>query len=421
VSIFEVQHQARAHRVIQRALNCGRMPHAYLFAGPEGVGKEMLATRLAKVLLCSSPARGPMPRGVFEAEVDEPPPLAAQGMGHPAGSEVGRYGLLGQGVGAPNQAVDACGTCEACNLVRAGTHPDLILIYRQLNKQHPDSAIRKQKALFVGVEIIRHFLIERAGLRPNLGRAKVFVVREAERLNESSQNALLKTLEEPPPDTFIILLTDAMDRMLPTTRSRCQQVLFQSLPVEFVAERLRALRPDADPQALGYAARHAGGSLGSALRLVDDGLFAIKRAWGDRLARLQTGGRGFAPHLLAKPFMEDGDVLGKCVAQRDPEVSDSDAKRQGLQTLLATLTDFYLDALRRRTGAALPLINEDQPDLVAQLAGAQDERSLRGMLTCLSVADNNLGRNAHAELTLETMFIGLARARSVRQPTGRVS
>jgi hypothetical protein len=193
------------------------------------------------------------------------------------------------------------------------------------------------------------------------------------------------------------------------------------LPVEFVAERLRAVRPDADPQAIAYAARHAGGSLGSALRLVDDGLFGIKRAWGDRLARLQAGGRGFAPHLLAKPFMEDGDVLGKCVAQRDPEVSDSDATREGLQTLLAALTDFYVDALRRRTGAALPLINEDQPDLVAQLAGSHDERALRRMLKCLSVADNNLGRNVNIELTLETMFIGLAGAGSATQPSGRAA
>jgi DNA polymerase-3 subunit delta' len=422
VSIFDVRHQNRAHRVIQRALNCGRMPHAYLFAGPEGVGKEMLAMRLTKVLLCGSPQRGPMPEGVF-SEGDDTPPLAAQGMGHPAqgsgfrvqgsvkreegpaDSEVGRYGAL-----------DACGKCEDCVLVEAGTHPDLHLIYRQLNKQHPNSTIRKQKALVLGVDIIRHFLINPAGMRPSRGRAKVFVVREAERLNEPAQNALLKTLEEPPPDTFIILLTEALDRMLPTTRSRCQQVLFQSLPVDFVAERLRTGRPDAPAQQVAYAARHAGGSLGAALRLIDDGLFELKRAWGDQIVRLHSGS-GVAPSDMAKPFMEDAGTLGKCVSERDPEVSDTDASRVGLQTLLSAVADFYLDALRRSTGADVPLINEDQPEVVERLAAIDEQR----LQACLSEADANLGRNANIELTLDAMFIRLARAGRVAAGVARAT
>ena len=64
MSIFDVQYQPRAHRIIQRAMACERMPHAYLFAGPEGVGKEMLANRVARLLLCSSPVDAPLPVGV---------------------------------------------------------------------------------------------------------------------------------------------------------------------------------------------------------------------------------------------------------------------------------------------------------------------------------------------------------------------
>jgi DNA polymerase III subunit delta' len=412
VSIFDVRHQARAHRVIQRALNCGRMPHAYLFAGPEGVGKEMLAMRLAKVLLCGSRKQVPMPEEIF-AEGGDTPPLAAQGMGHEEGAGFRVQGSVAQ------QAGDACGQCEDCILVDAGTHPDLHLIYRQLNKQHPDSTIRKQKALILGVDVIRYFLIDRAGRKPSRGRAKVFVVREAERLNESAQNALLKTLEEPPPDTFIILLTDALERMLPTTRSRCQQVLFQSLPAAFVGEQVRGRRPEAEAQQAEYAARHAGGSLGAALRLIDDGVFELKRAWGDQIVRLHCEA-GVAPNSLAKPFMEDAGTLGKCVAERDPEVSDTDASRVGLQTLLSALADFYADALRRCTGTAIPLVNEDQSETVGRLAPL-GEGALRTCMRHLSEADANLGRNASIELTLETMFIGLGRMRSAALMNRRAS
>lgn len=413
MSIFDVRHQVRAHRVIQRALNCGRMPHAYLFAGPEGVGKEMLGTRLAKLLLCGSPKRGPMPEGIFES--GEAP---LEGSGFPSSLRCAAASRVqgserpedmpaqSHGHGTPGIALDACGKCEDCILVDAGTHPDLHLIYRQLNKQHPDSTIRKQKALVLGVDVIRHFLIERANRKATRGRAKVFVVREAERLNESAQNALLKTLEEPPPDTFIILLTDALDRMLPTTRSRCQQVLFQSLPTGFIEEQIRVQRPDVDTQQADYVARHAGGSLGVALRLIDDGVFSLKRAWGDQLVKLH-GGQGAAPNELAKPFMEDAGTLGKAVAERDPEVSDTDASRAGLQTLLSALADFYTDALRRRCGADLPVINADQPAVVERLAG-MDERTIRDCLRQLSDADANLSRNANIELTLETLFIRLA-------------
>jgi DNA polymerase-3 subunit delta' len=367
--------------MLQRALACERMPHAYLFAGPEGVGKEMLARRLAATLLCSAPVQRPLPRELAAAIP----------------------GQLGR---------DACGTCQDCRLVAAGTHPDLFIIYRQLNRQHPDSTIRKQKALVLGVEIIRHFVIERAGTRPSRGRAKVFIIREAERLNEAAQNSLLKTLEEPPADTFIILLTDALDRLLPTTRSRCQEVTFQPLPSDYVAETLARLRPDASEAEARYAAAHAGGSLGGALRCVDDGLLALKQSWAKQIVERVRGGGRSAPHELAKPFMEDARTLAACITERDPDVSETDATRGGIQALLSALADVYTDALRRAGGSDAPAVNADQPEIVAALAAEGTDRLLAS-LSHLSEAEGNLARNAHVELTLETLFIRLARSRTV--------
>ena len=398
MSIFEVEHQARAHRIIQQALASRRMPHAYLFAGPEGVGREMLALRLAQVLLCAGPLRRPLPQDVCSGAAD---PILTDGQG-----------------------LDACDVCQDCQLVAAGTHPDLFLIHRQLNRQHPDATIRKQKALVLGVDVIRHFLVDRVGLRPNRGRAKVFVVREAERLNEAAQNALLKTLEEPPPDTFLILITVAMEHLLPTTRSRGQAVVFQPLPSAYVAERLGALRPTANFDEIKYVATRAGGRLGLALRQIDDGLPALKRAWGDRLVELTQAGPGFAPHSLAGPFTDDAEALGKLAAGRDPDISQTDATRLGVQTLLAVLADFYVDAQRRAAGAGMPLLNADQPQVVDRLAAGRDAESLAADLQHLRDADAQLARNVNLDLTIETLFIRLARSvrnRGSQRPAGSLA
>jgi DNA polymerase-3 subunit delta' len=372
VSIRDVQHQPRAHRIIQRALAGARMPHAYLFTGPEGVGREMMAMGLAQILLCQSPV-------VAEAPAEGEPPCT-----------------------------DACNDCDDCRLVQAGTHPDLFVIHRLLNREHPDSTIRKQKALTLSVDVIRHFLIERVSRRPMRGRAKIFIVREAERLTDAAQNSLLKTLEEPPPDTFLILLTSALDRMLPTTKSRCQPVSFQPLPPAFVAEQLATLKPDTpEPERL-FIARHCGGSLGGALRLIEDGLFTTKQAWGDRLAELLRAARGFAPHLLAQPFLADAKAIGKQAIDRDPDMSETDATRVGIQMLLAALAGFYQDAQRRLSGADVALTNADQPQVIDLLSETHSPRQLVAALQQLAQADAAIGRNAALELTAETLFIQLA-------------
>lgn len=386
MSIFDVQYQPRAHRVVQRALAGRRMPHAYLFTGPEGVGRELMAIRLTQVLLCVSPVRG--------ATGD------AGATGGHAGIEMPDLGDL--------VPTDACGRCDDCHMVKAGTHPDLYLVYRQLNREHPDSQIRKQKALTLSVDIIRHFLIDPVARRPLRGRAKVFIVREAERLSDAAQNSLLKTLEEPPPDTFLILLTSATDRMLPTTKSRCQPVSFQPLPASFVAERLGSLRESTPQPERLFAARQSGGSLGVALRSIDDGLFELKRNWGRRVTEWVRPVRGFGPHSLGRPFLADATAIGKLASDRDPDMSDTDAARLGIQGLLAMIASFYQDAQRQVTGSAVEPINADQPEVIAALTATHSSRQLVAAMRQIAQADAAIGRNAALELTMETLFIHLA-------------
>lgn len=377
MSIFEVQHQPRAHRMIQRAMASHRMPHAYLFAGPEGVGKEMLAERLARILLCESPTQVETPADWNDAGIAT--------------------------------ATDACGQCPDCTMAAAGTHPDLHLIHRQLNKQHPDPTIRRQKALFLTVDVIRHFVIERSMTRASRGRSKVFIIREAERMNEAAQNSLLKTLEEPPSATVIILLCNALDRMLPTTRSRCQPVIFQTLPTEFVAEQLRQQYPQAAPAEIGYAARFGQGSLEASGLFIEDGGYALKQQWAERLVSLLAGGARIYPTAYAKPLERDAQELGKLIASRDPDVSDTDATRQGLRVMLVMLANFFVDALRQVSGAGDRLINADQTEVIEQLAGGQSVRTLTAILGDLSRCEADINRNAQTTLTLEALWIRLTR------------
>jgi len=234
----DVLHQDDAQNRLQRALHSGRLPHAYIFGGPDGVGKEMLATRLAALLLCERPQLRESPQELQTAENAD---------------------------GAVPTRREPCGHCTDCELLIAGTHPDLHHIYRMLNKHHPDSKVQKRKAGDLRVDVVRHFLIGCIGVHPSRGRAKVFIVREAERLSSGAQNAMLKTLEEPPEHSFLILLATTPDALLATTNSRCQHVAFRCLPAEFVAEQLR-IQHNATPEAASFLAELSQGSLGLASR-----------------------------------------------------------------------------------------------------------------------------------------------------------
>ena len=150
-----------------------RWPHALLLSGPRGIGKRLLALHLARSLLCESP--------------------------QPSGA--------------------ACGSCVGCNLVARGTHPDLRLIepitYDDEGNATPVDAIT--------VEPIRD-LIDFALLSSHRGRAKVAVIAPAEALNAAAANALLKTLEEPPPGTYLLLVTHQAGRLTATLVSRCRRL-----------------------------------------------------------------------------------------------------------------------------------------------------------------------------------------------------
>lgn len=350
--------------MIQRALSGNRVPHAYVFHGPDGVGKEAFATAFAQLLLC------PHPRS---AETD-----------------LRKRSELADWTGP---AMDACGECDDCRAVRADTHPDLHRIYRQLNAFHPDTAVRNRKALDLGVDVVRHFVIDAVGAKPARGRAKVFIIREADRITTAAQNALLKTLEEPPATTFLILLVSSLERLLPTTFSRCQLLSFSPLPQDFVAQQLRELRPELEDDAITYVAQLADGSLGLALQYVDDGIPAIRDRIVTPLERLDAAGGS----TVVKDWMESAKALGAACRRRDPDISDTESQRQGLNVLLSLASAWYRDRLR---SAARKAETAPRATLCADAISA------------INTAAQQIELNANVQLCLEALIFRLARQRA---------
>jgi DNA polymerase-3 subunit delta' len=289
---------------LRSALHTGRLAHGLMFSGPRGVGKGTTARALARTFLCHRP------RGV-------------------------------DGHGGAASEVDGCGSCPSCQAMDAPSgdaHPDLHRVYRQLIRLSKDA-----KARDLSVDVIRDFLVVPAGLSPQMGHGKVFIIEEAETMNAAAQNALLKTLEEPPGRTLIVLLAESSGMLLPTIRSRCQPVFFAPLSEATIAEQL--IRREVDPALAREVAAMADGSLGDALRLIDDALVPTVKELDTRLvATVARRGDG----ELAKWLREVADHLTDLKLKRDKEGS----KDQFCRDSLAELTLMGERALRSRLRTA---------------------------------------------------------------------
>lgn len=378
MSLGDVLHQGFAQRLIQRAMSSDRIPHAYIFHGPVGVGKESLAMGLAELLLCDAP-------------VDQE--FAADGK---------------DSVGVDQMRV-GCGRCEDCRSFAARTHPDLHLIYRQLGKQHPDPAVRKRQAKELGVDVVRHFIIRQVGLTPARGRAKVFVIREADRMTAAAQNALLKTLEEPPGATVLILLAASADRLLPTTLSRCQSVRFDGLPTSFVEERLARLKPDIAPDRLQWYARYGDGSIGRAVESAEDDLFDMNERLLGRLSGMTGRSNASTSSELVKSLTDEAKSLGDVYRKRDADMTPTEASRQGLKQLFRLTSAWYADLLRIASGEHQTVVNTPWASKMETAAEMIGPRPWIDSIHRIARAEHQLDLNANVQLCVETLVHDLTR------------
>lgn len=270
----------------RRALAAGRLPSTFLFVGPAGVGKRTFAVKLAQALLC---------------EINPP------------------------------EQFEPCGECPGCKQVAAGSHPDLEIVVKD-----PDSAFLKVEQ-FIGdrEHRMREGLVPWIALKPTRGARKVAIVDDADWLNHESANCLLKTLEEPPPGSVLILVGTSEQRQLPTIRSRCQTVRFSPLPEATIARLLVEQALVDDSFEAERLAALSGGGLRQAIALADPALMEFRRHLLGSLARPAWNSVALAKSINA--FVEEA---GK----------EAPPRRERLRRVISFCADFYRQLMVRLSG-----------------------------------------------------------------------
>jgi DNA polymerase-3 subunit delta' len=311
----------------QRAWRRGRLAHAYLFTGPAGVGKHLFATELAKALLCEAP---------------------------------------------PGGRLEGCDRCPGCVQVEAGTHPDFV------------AAARPEESLEFPIAVMREFC-DKLALKPARGRGKVAVLDDADDLNEESANCFLKTLEEPPPRSLLVLVGTSAERQLPTIVSRCQAVRFAPLPEDVVADLLRQ-GGVGDEALVRRLVRLSGGSPGLARSLADPALWEFRQALVTELSRPRPDGV-----TLARQLTEFVEEAGK----------ESSAQRKRAALVLKLFVEFLNDALRVALGGVPRLAEPQEEKPLRELARrVEPERLLDVLEQCLD-SDEHIDRRVQLVLALE--------------------
>jgi DNA polymerase-3 subunit delta' len=315
--------QDRVVEGLLRAVKAGHVPHAYLFEGPPGVGKRAAAYGLALALNCAkAPGRG-------------------------------------------------CGVCEPCRRIEGGIHPDV----PTFAPDGPQLVIEQAKAI-----------VALAQARPHEAAARVIVVDDADTLNASAANSLLKTLEEPAPRNHLVLCTSAPDRLLPTIRSRAQRVRFRALAEDALLGIAKA--HGVDEARARVAVALADGSAARMLEAAREEDASASKWEAVALLRAAVAAPGITPALDAASAL----------------ASDKEDKA-ALPPIVALLARLYRDALVTSAGAPELALFADR---ARELAALEPARLLRA-LGAIVEADAALLANVNPTLALERLLVELRR------------
>ena len=317
--------------LLVRSIRQESLPPSLIFAGPSGVGKKLVALAAAQTLNCSHLLEG-----------------------------------------------DACGTCSTCTRIARGIHPDVLLI-------------APGESGSIKIEQIRD-VIDFVAYRPFEGRRRVVIIDRADLLVSAAQNALLKTLEEPPSSSVFILVTSRPDVLLSTVRSRCPQLRFRRLDVDDVTTVLiKQGRREAEAR---VAAATADGSIGQALEAAE-GDFVEAREAAVRVLALAV-----AVDEPRRRIESAKDLLAKTGGSG---AGDRQQLAVRLRAMASVLRDVELLAAR---GDARALANADVKPAIERLTGFQGDRGIRAF-NAVDRALMALDRNAGVKIVADWLVLQL--------------
>lgn len=354
--------QERPIRILSAFFHTGKMPHAMLFTGIDGIGKRSAAAAFAMVCNCS----GEM-YPVVSPEAEAP----------------GQESLPGAGRKTP----EPCGHCRSCRKIQAGSHPDIVRI--------------EPAGQFIRIAQIRE-LLGTLAMKPYEARLRVVIVSDAHAMNPEAGNALLKILEEPPESTVLILTACGTTDLLPTVVSRCQQIRFSPLSLDCLVTML-VKKEGVDPEDARVLAAMADGSYTRALRL-------CRQDWIERRRWLINAG-GFLMGASSTRVAMTG-VMALALELVE--------KKSGLQEALDILMSFYRDlaVIKFRQGR---IINEDLMEKIHAAAGDLCETALVTNLEAIETTRKHIRGNANPRLAIELLLMQLAdNPPSMSGKTGRV-
>ena len=361
--------------ILRRAIHGGRISHAYLFFGPPNVGKTLVAREFAKAVNCET-------NRAFAAPQD----------------------------------VNACDACPSCDYIDRDMHADVHLFRPQTSVQADEEGGGKEVVIegaMITTEQIGQLIAE-ANLKANRGRRKVFIITTAEAMNPTSANRLLKTLEEPPGDTTLILTTQNLSALLPTIISRCQMLTFRPAPRQEAEAALSARFPDVEAGAVRSVAALAGGRIGWAMRLLEH----------PEVLQLRTSLLDLAASLPGREWVE-GMAVGErlieaaeawWLATEEPDFAERALKasrdrvlRTRMNDVLDVLLTWFRDlALLAAGGDQGLVVNSDRP--TAQAAEGRDPARLGKACEDIEQARKQLRGNANLRLTAEVLAFKLISA-----------
>jgi len=356
--------QSHAIHLLQASLRSGRVHHAFIFHGPQGVGKFTTAVAFAGVLLCHNPRTSP------------------------AGK------------------LERCGTCPSCRYTThpegPQNHPDLHVVRKELAAVSSNAELRKRKLMNIPIDLLRELVVggtsqdrkfheAPAYLTPSLRHHKVFIIDEAELLDKPGASALLKTLEEPPTGTFLILVTEAEDKLLPTIRSRCQRVGFVPLEDDVIRHWVSQHNAGLSEQDQDRLVTIADGSFGRAKLALDYGL----HEWAATiLPALDDMARGrFSPTLGAQLTEMIGGFASQWVKDKDHPGASKEAANRRAASLVWSLIARHARTRLHQTAATCDPADPD----------ASWEKVARwlGVIEALRLAERELKANLNVNLVCD--------------------